>query len=58
MKDFTLSIEFTDGDFDLTTVRAETIEEPLPGVDTETPSGPLRGKKGKEEKEEKEDADK
>jgi hypothetical protein len=38
--------------------RAETIEEPLPGVDTETPSGPLRGKKGKEEKEEKEDADK
>ncbi|NQE52363.1 hypothetical protein C5S29_02120 [ANME-1 cluster archaeon GoMg3.2] len=38
--------------------RAETMEASLPGVDTETSSGKLRGKEGKEEKEEKEDADK
>lgn len=35
--------------------RAEEIRGSFPGVDTETPPGPLRGKKGKEEKK---DADK
>jgi hypothetical protein len=35
--------------------RTEEIRGSFPGVDTETPSGSLRGKKGKEEKK---DADK
>ena len=38
--------------------RSEEIRGSFPGVDTETPTGPMRGKKGKEGKEEKEDADK